>query len=59
MVPPVIALAPELKSSGSVKSWMPPMVEISVTKMIVGRSMGTVMLQNCRHVEAPSMAAAS
>ena len=44
VVPPVIALAPELKSSGSVKSWTPPIVDTMVTKTIVGRSIGGIQL---------------
>ena len=54
-----MALAPELKISGSVNSWMPPIVEMTLTKIRVGLSIGTVIDQNCRMLDAPSSAAAS
>ena len=35
--------------SGSAKIWKPPIVEMMTVKMIVGRSSGTVIDQNCCH----------
>ena len=46
-------------SSGSVNSCRPPMMLTTVTKRNVGRSIGKVIDQNCRHRDAPSMAADS
>ena len=58
MVPPAI-VAVAVEQSGSVNSCRPPIVEMMTTKMIVGRSIGMVICQNCRHGLAPSIAAAS
>jgi len=44
---------------GSSKICRPPMVDVMMTKMSVGRRLGTVIAKNCRSFEAPSIAAAS
>ena len=44
---------------GSSKTCRPPIVEVMITKMRVGLSDGSVMLQNCRNAPAPSTVAAS
>ena len=53
------AMLPLPKTSGSVKSCRPPIVDRMTTKTNVGVSIGRVIRQNCRHWPAPSMAAAS
>lgn len=58
VVPPAIVGLPS-NMTGSVNRVSPPMVEMNTVKMIVGRSIGTVICQNCRLAVAPSMAAAS
>ena len=44
---------------GSSKICSPPIVDVMMTKMSVGRSDGSVMLQNWRNAFAPSTVAAS
>ena len=44
---------------GSSKIWRPPIVDVMMTKMSVGLSDGSVMLQNWRKAFAPSTVAAS
>ena len=53
--PPVLPLLTGWKRNGSVKSCSPPIVEMITVKMIVGRSSGTVICQNWRARDAPSM----
>ena len=57
-LPPLRALVSS-KSRGSAKIWSPPIVEVMMTKTIVGRIIGTVMRENWRTRPAPSSAADS
>ena len=50
---------PEPNIVGSANSVSPPMVEMNTVKMMIGRNCGTVICQNCRREDAPSIAAAS
>lgn len=52
-------MSPLPNNSGSVNSWNPPIVETIAVKMMVGRSIGSVIDQNWRARDAPSIAAAS
>jgi len=58
-LPPEMAKPPWPKTSGSVNNCMPPIVETITVNSTAGRIIGTVMAQNCRALEAPSIAAAS
>ena len=48
-----------LNSFGSVKIWRPPMVAVMITKIMVGRMLGSVIEKNRRKPPAPSSAADS
>jgi hypothetical protein len=48
-----------LNSLGSVKICRPPIVAVTMTKIIVGRMLGSVIEKNRRNAPAPSRAADS
>ena len=57
--PPDAAGVDGSNSFGSVKIWRPPIVAVMMTKMSVGRMLGSVIEKKRRTAPAPSIAADS